>query len=50
MLVRRYADPQSRRTPQMLNLLEQAQQQLRAFEMPRLDASLTALATAAAGR
>ena len=50
VLVRRYADPQSRRTPQMLSLLEQAQQQLRAFEMPRLDASLTALATAAAGR
>ncbi len=50
VLVRRYADPQSRRTQQMLGLLEQAQQQLRAFEMPRLDASLTALATAAAGR
>lgn len=48
--VRRYADGSSRKTQQMLSLLEQAQQQTKAGEVPRLDASLTALATAAAGR
>jgi len=48
--VRRYADPQSRRTQQLLQLLEQAQQQLQKGESPRLDASLAALSTVAAGR
>jgi len=48
--IKRYADPQSRKTQQLLQLLEQAQQQLQNGEMPRLDASLAALATAAAGR
>jgi len=48
--VRRYADPQSRKTQQLMQLLEQAQQQLQKGESPRLDASLAALATAAAGR
>ncbi len=48
--VRRYADPQSRKTQQLLQLLEQAQQQLQKGELPRLDASLAALTTAAAGR
>ncbi len=48
--VKRYADPQSRKTQQLLQLLEQAQQQLQKGESPRLDASLAALATAAAGR
>lgn len=48
--VRRYADGTSRKTQQMLALLEQAQQQSKAGEVPRLDASLAALATAAAGR
>ena len=48
--VHRYADPQSRKTQQLLQLLEQAQQQLQKGESPRLDASLAALATAAAGR
>jgi len=47
---RRYADPSSRKTGQLLQLLEQAQQQVRVGEAPRLDASLAALATAAAGR
>lgn len=50
VLVRRYADVQSRRTQQLLALLEQSQQQLRNFEPLRLEASLQALATAAAGR
>lgn len=48
--VRRYADPQSRKTQQLLQLLEQAQQQLQKGETPRLDASLAALTTIAAGR
>lgn len=47
---RRYADPQSRKTQQLVQLLEQAQQQVRVGEAPRLDASFAALATAAAGR
>jgi len=48
--VRRYADPNSRKTTQLLQLLEQAGLQAKAGELPRLEASLTALATAAAGR
>lgn len=48
--VRRYADPASRKTVALLQLLDQAQQQLQKGEAPRLDASLAALATAAAGR
>ena len=50
VMVRRYADLSSRRTTQLLQLLEQAGGQMRAVEMPRLDASLAALGTAAAGR
>ncbi len=50
VLVRRYAEPQSRRTTQLLQLLEQTSEQLRTAELPRIDASLTALNTAAAGR
>jgi uroporphyrin-III C-methyltransferase len=48
--VRRYADPTSRKTTQLLQLLEQAGLQMKAGEIPRLESSLTALATAAAGR
>lgn len=48
--VRRYADASSRKTTQLLSLLEQAGAQLKASEVPRLDGSLAALATAAAGR
>jgi len=50
VLVRRYADQQSRRTQILLGQLEQSQQQLRNIEPLRLEASLPALATAAAGR
>ena len=50
MLVRRYAEPQSRRTTQLLQLLEQTSEQVRTAELPRIEASLTALSTAAAGR
>jgi uroporphyrin-3 C-methyltransferase len=48
--VRRYADASSRKTVQMLQLLEQSAEQLKASDSPRLEGSLTALATAAAGR
>ena len=50
ILVRRYAEPQSRRTTQLLLLLEQTTEQVRTAEVPRIEASLTALSTAAAGR
>jgi uroporphyrin-3 C-methyltransferase len=50
VMVRRYADASSRKTTQMLELLEQAGVQMKAGEMPRLEASLNALSTAAAGR
>jgi len=50
VLVRRYAEPQSRRTAQLLQLLEQTSEQVRTAELPRSEASLTALSTAAAGR
>lgn len=48
--VRRYADASSRKTVQLLQLLEQSSEQLKASELPRLDGTLTALASAAAGR
>jgi uroporphyrin-3 C-methyltransferase len=50
VLVRRYAEPQSRRTTQLLQLLEQTSEQVRTAELPRIEASLLALNTAAAGR
>ncbi len=50
VMVRRYADASSRKTEQMLQLLEQAGLQMKASEMPHLAASLNALSTAAAGR
>lgn len=50
VLVRRYAESQARRTTQLLQLLEQTSEQVRAAEVPRIEASLAALNTAAAGR
>jgi uroporphyrin-3 C-methyltransferase len=50
VMVRRYADVTSRKTTQMLLLLEQASEQMKSGELPRLEASLSALTTAAAGR
>ncbi len=50
VMVRRYADPAARKTTQMLALLEQTGLQMKASEMPRLEASLNAWSTAAAGR
>ncbi len=46
----RYFDPSSRRTQAAATLLQQLQAQLKAVESPQIDATLAALATAAAGR
>jgi uroporphyrin-3 C-methyltransferase len=46
----RYYDPASRRTQATMTLLQQVQGQLKNSELPRLDETLAALATAAAGR
>lgn len=46
----KYFDPTSRRTQAALQLLAQVQSQLKTSELPRLDDTMTALATAAAGR
>lgn len=49
-LLNRYFDPASRRTQAVATLLQEVQAQLRSVELPRLDDTLAALATAAAGR
>ncbi len=46
----KYFDPASRRTQSAATVLQQAQAHMRASELPRLDETLSALATAAAGR
>jgi uroporphyrin-3 C-methyltransferase len=46
----RYFDPASRKTQTASLLLIQVQSQIKATELPRLDDTMTALATAAAGR
>ena len=46
----RYFDPASRRTQAAAGQLQQIQAQMRSVELPRLDETLAALATAAAGR
>ncbi|KAF1049853.1 uroporphyrinogen-III C-methyltransferase [Xylophilus sp.] len=46
----KYFDPASRRTQAAARQLQQAQSQLRSAELPRIDDTLSALATAAAGR
>jgi uroporphyrin-3 C-methyltransferase len=46
----RYFDPASRKTQVAAGLLQQIQGQMRAVELPRVDETLAALATAAAGR
>ena len=46
----KYFDPASRRTQTASQLLQQVQSQLKTSELPRLDDTLAALATAAAGR
>ena len=46
----RYFDPAARRTQQVAGALAQVQAQLKVVELPRVDETLSALATAAAGR
>ena len=46
----RYFDPTSRKTQAAAGLLQQVQGQIRAVELPRMDETLAALATSAAGR
>ncbi len=46
----KYFDPASRRTQNAATVLQQAQAHMKDFELPRLDETLSALATAAAGR
>ncbi|KQP14292.1 uroporphyrinogen-III C-methyltransferase [Pseudorhodoferax sp. Leaf267] len=46
----RYFDPAARRTQQVAGTLSQVQAQLKAVALPRVDETLSALATAAAGR
>ena len=46
----RYFDPASRRTQAAAAVLQSAQTSMKAAELPRLDETLSALATAAAGR
>lgn len=46
----KYFDPASRRTQNAATVLQQAQAHMKAAELPRLDETLSALATAAAGR
>jgi uroporphyrin-3 C-methyltransferase len=48
--LRKYFDPGSRRTQAAVALAQQIQSQLRAVELPRVDETLAALSTAAAGR
>lgn len=48
--VQKYFDPSSRRTQAALAQLQQVQAQVRAAELPRVDETLAALATAAAGK
>lgn len=50
MAINKYFDPASRRTQSAATALQQAQAHIKAIELPRLDETLAALATAAAGR
>ena len=50
VVLTRYFDAASRKTQTATGLLRQAQGQMKALELPRVDETLAALATAAAGR
>lgn len=50
MLLNRYFDPASRKTQAAATLLQQVQAQMKTLQLPRVDETLSALATAAAGR
>jgi uroporphyrin-3 C-methyltransferase len=49
-MLNKYFDPAARRTQAAILLLQQVQGQMKSSELPRLDETLAALATAAAGR
>ena len=49
-VINKYFDPASRKTQAAMNVALQVQSQMRNLELPRLDGTLAALATAAAGR
>ena len=46
----KYFDPGSRKTQSAAGLLQQVQTQMKTMELPRIDETLAALTTAAAGR
>ncbi|MDD2926892.1 uroporphyrinogen-III C-methyltransferase [Rhodoferax sp.] len=48
--LRKYFDQNARKTKTAMALLQQVQQQMRTLQLPRIDDTLTVLATAAAGR
>ncbi len=48
--INRYFDPASRKTQNAQQLLQQVQLQMKSLELPRVDDTLAALSTAAAGR
>lgn len=50
MALNKYFDPAARRTQTAATVLQQAQAHMKDFELPRLNETLSALATAAAGR
>lgn len=50
MALNKYYDPASRKTQNLATLVQQVQAQMRTLELPRVDDTLAALATAAAGR
>ncbi|MFT3718013.1 uroporphyrinogen-III C-methyltransferase [Pseudorhodoferax sp.] len=50
LALNRYFDPAARRTQQVAHTLSDVQAQLKAVELPRVDETFSALATAAAGR
>ena len=50
LLINRYFDASARRTQTAANLLLQVQSQMKTVDLPRVDETLTALATAASGR
>jgi uroporphyrin-3 C-methyltransferase len=49
-MINKYFDPASRRTQLAASSLQQMQGQMKALELPRVDETLAALSTAAAGR
>ena len=50
VMLTKYFDPAARKTQAMVQLLQQVQSQMKSTDLPRLDETMSALATAAAGR